>query len=170
MATIRKRKHKYQAQVRRAGFPTITKSFHMLKDAQEWSRQMEIQIDRDELTQDRSVLKETTLANLVARYLREVVPSKKSHEVETIILKAFLKHAICKKRLSDLRSSDFASYRDEKLKTIQPNSLKRQLAPLQHMFEIARTEWNLPIKENPLLHVRLDYVDCPSSYDLGLVS
>lgn len=61
MATIRKRKHKYQAQVRRSGFPTITKSFHMLKDAQEWSRQMEIQIDGDELTQDRSVLKETTL-------------------------------------------------------------------------------------------------------------
>ena len=81
MATIRKRKHKYQAQIRRSGFPTITKSFHMLKDAQEWSRQMEIQIDRDELTQDRSVLKVTTLADLVARYLREVVSSKKSREV-----------------------------------------------------------------------------------------
>ena len=42
MATIRKRGHRYQVQVQRLGVGAVSKSFHVLKDAEAWARQTEI--------------------------------------------------------------------------------------------------------------------------------
>lgn len=134
MATFRKRGRKYQAQVRRWGCPAITKSFHSLKDAKEWARHIETLQDRRELAPDLKQLEQIHLADLVVRYRNEVVPNKKGAKIETIVLNAFLRHPICKKTISNLKTADFALYRDERLKFIKPSSLKRQLAPLQNMF------------------------------------
>ena len=81
---------------------------------------------------------------------------KKGLEKERYVLNAFLRHRPCRKPLSDLHTRDFAtSYRDQRLKEIKPASLKRQLAPIHNLFEVAKDEWGLPIKENPLGKVRL---------------
>ncbi|MES0058803.1 site-specific integrase [Mesorhizobium sp. M0041] len=154
MATIRKHRDKYQVQVRRKGFPPISRSFHKLADAKEWARHIETQADRQELAPSRKELKGITLGDLVRRYRTEVVASKKGADVETIVLDAFLRHPVCRKSLIDLNTSDFASYRDERLKTIAATSLKRQLAPLNNMFELARSEWKIPLK-NPLVDLAL---------------
>jgi hypothetical protein len=66
MATIRKRGDKYQVQVRRQGVCSISKSFTMLKDAEAWARQTEIQADRHELPSDRKALTQVSLGDLVA--------------------------------------------------------------------------------------------------------
>lgn len=154
MASIRKRSGKYHVQVRRQGFPTRTKSFLQHKDAKEWARERELEADRGELESTKAELKKYTLADIVSRYLDEVVPLKKQ-SVETYFQSAFLRHRICSKRLDVLTSADFAAYRDERLETIAPISLKRQLAPISHAFEIARTEWDIPIRENPVEKLRL---------------
>ena len=93
--------------------------------------------------------------SIVTRYRDEIVPSKKGADIETIILDAFLRHPICKKRLSELTTADFAVYRDERLKTITAKTLKRQLSPLSNMFTIARIDWKLPIRQNPLAELSL---------------
>ncbi|ASP32244.1 site-specific integrase [Labrenzia sp. VG12] len=149
MASIRKRSGKYHVQVRRQGFPTQTKSFSHLKDAKEWARQKELEADRGELESSKADLKKYTLGDIVTRYLDEVVPLKKQ-SVETTTLKAFLRHPICSKRLDLLTTADFAAYRDERLQSIAPISLKRQLAPISHAFEISKTEWDIPIRDNPV--------------------
>lgn len=154
MATIRKRNGKYQVQVRRNGLLVASKTFHTRLDAREWARQTEVRIDKGELEPKKSELKKFTLADIVSRYLAEVVPQKKQ-SVEPFFLNAFLRHPICSKRLDLLTSADFAAYRDERLKTIAPISLKRQLAPISHAFEIAKTEWGIPVKENPVEKLRL---------------
>jgi len=84
-----------------------------------------------------------------------VTPAKKQPEKERYILDAFLRHPICSRRLSELRTEHFAAYRDERLKLIKPASLKRQLDPIRNMFEIARDEWGIPLRENPLAKLRL---------------
>lgn len=150
MASISKRGDKYQVRVRRKGLPTLTKAFQKLSDAKEWARYQDRLADRGELGPDRKILETTTLSSLVERYRDEIVPTKKGADVETIILNAFLKHSICKKRLSELTTADFAAYRDERLKSITGKSLKRQLSPISNMFEVARTHWKLPIRLNPL--------------------
>jgi integrase len=155
MATIRKRGAKWQVQIRRVGFPSVTRSFHVRKDAEAWARQTEVQADRSELPSDTKILHRITLGQRVERYRDTVSVKKRGYEVERIVLTAFLRHPICRRPLSHIRTEDFAAYRDERLKTISVTSLKRQLSPLHNLFEVARDEWGLPLPENPLGKLRL---------------
>jgi integrase len=70
------------------------------------------------------------------------------------MLATLLAHPICCKRLSEVRAADLVDYRDERLLRVKPVSVKRELAPIRHLFEIARDEWGLAIKENPLAKLR----------------
>jgi hypothetical protein len=92
-----------------------------------------------------------TLRELVERYRDAVVPKKRGAEIEACILNAFLRDypKLCGKALSALTPRDFAAYRDDRLQTIQPSTLSRELSPLRHMFKVASTEWGLPVR-NPL--------------------
>ena len=155
MATIRKRGTKWQVQVRRTGFPSVSRTFHNRKDAGVWARQMELRADRSELPSDAKLLQRITLGQLVERYRDTVSIKKRGYDVERIVLTAFLRHPICRKSIAQLRTEHFAAYRDERLKTIQSTTLKRELSPLQNLFEVARDEWGLPITENPLSRLRL---------------
>jgi integrase len=158
MATIRKRGTKWQVQIRRVGVRPISRSFHVLKDAETWARQMELVADRRDLPPDPKTLQRITLGQLVERYLDTVSVRKRGHHVERVVLNAFLRHSICRKPLSEVGASDFAAYRDERLTTIKTSTLKRQLAPLHNMFELAKDEWGLPFRENPLRKLRVSSV------------
>ena len=129
MATLRKRGSKWQAQVRRLGGSFLSRSFHTLKDAQAWARQIEAQADRGDLLSNPTTLEKLSLGDLVRRYRDTVSPLKKTAAAEQIVLNAFLRHPICSRRLSELRTEHFAAYRDERLRDIKPASLKRSLVP-----------------------------------------
>ena len=159
MATIRKRGNKYHVQIRLSGSPSTTKSFNTKKDAQAWARQMEIKHDQNDLLPNRNCLKHIPLSELVVRYLDEVVSRKRCGQTDAITLNAFLKHSITQTPLSEITKADFAKYRDDRLKMIKASTLKRELNPLRHMFEIAKTEWNIPLKENPLDKLKLNAPD-----------
>jgi len=159
MAAIRKRNDRWHVQVRKQGYASATKSFVLKSDAQEWAREIERQADRQELPTCRKALDQIRLSDLLIRYRDEILPDKKSAVIESIILNAFLRDPICKKKLSDLGAVDFAKYRDRRLQEITPSSLKRQLAPIRHMFQIAINEWSIPLKENPLDKVTLKAKD-----------
>ena len=159
MATIRKRGDKWQVQIRRLALRPVSRSFHVLKDAETWARQMEVQADRGESLPDSRALQRVTLGNLVERYRDTVSLKKRSYDREQISLNAFLGHSICSRHLSELRTEDFAAYRDERLKAIKPSSLRRELNPIHNLFEIARDEWGLPIRENPLDKLKLNGTD-----------
>jgi len=59
MAAIRKRTHKWQVLIRRNNL-TTSRSFHHLKDAHAWARQMEVQADRGILLPDPKALDRLT--------------------------------------------------------------------------------------------------------------
>lgn len=149
LASIRRHRDRWQVRVRRDGV-AVTKSFLLRRDAEQWARQTELKADRRELPPDIKQLSRITLAELVTRYRREVTPRKKSADTEVIVLDAFLRHPICKKRLSDLTVADFAHYRDERLLDVKVNTVRRQLNPIQNLFKVAHKEWGLPIAINPV--------------------
>ena len=155
MATIRRRGSKWQVQIRRKGLRPMARTFHASKDAETWARQMEVLADQGDLLPDARVLERVTLGDLVKRYRDTVSVSKRDHASERYILTAFLGHPMCSKRLSQVHTEDFATYRDQRLKDIKPTSLKRQLAPIHHLFELARDEWGLPLRTNPLDKLQL---------------
>ncbi|GBE43418.1 hypothetical protein BMS3Bbin10_01495 [bacterium BMS3Bbin10] len=159
MATIRKRGTKWQVQIRRTGQRSLSNSFCQRRDAESWARQMEVKADRRELPDDPKLLEGYTLGQLVQRYRDTVSIRKRGGDYERILLKAFLRHPICSRRLSELSTEDFAAYRDDRLQDIKPAPLKRQLTPIHNLFEIARDEWGLPIVENPLDRLKLHAPD-----------
>lgn len=154
MATIRKRGDRWHAQVRCEG-RQFTKSFLTRKDADLWSRQTEVEIDRAVLPDDPRHLEQHTLGDLVRRYRDTVTPSKRAANVETAVLNALLRHDICAKRMHDVSLADFTRYRDERLAEVKPRSLKRMLSPIQNLFEVARMEWGLPIKQNLVAKLKI---------------
>jgi hypothetical protein len=107
------------------------------------------------LPPDTKILNRITLSDLVLRYRDTVSIKKRGHQVERAILTAFVRHHICRKSLSQVTTEDFAAYRDERLQSVKPSTLRRQFNPLQNMFEIARIEWNFPIQKNPVRKLRI---------------
>jgi integrase len=159
MATIRRRRDKYEVQIRRSGLPHLSKSFHVLKDAQAWARHKEVQVDRRDMPVDPKALQQVTLGELVTRYRDTVSVHKRGYDVERIVLNVFLLHPICRRRLSEITAAHFARYRDERLKEVKPTTLKRQLGPIRNLFNVAREEWDLPIRDNPLAKLQFKATD-----------
>ena len=159
MASIRKRRGKWQVQIRRKGSGALSRRFHNLRDAEAWARHMEVQADRGDLPAHPAKLRKVTLGELVERYRDTVSPRKRTHKAERLVLNAFLKHAICRRPIAEVTTAHFAAYRDERLSDIKPSSVKRTLVPIHNLYEVARTEWDLPIRKNPLRKLKIDGSD-----------
>jgi integrase len=167
MATIAKRDGKFRVQIRRQGQGSISKTFTLRKDAERWARETEAAIEAGRYTkpkvegigEDAIDPNTTTLQALVERYRDAVTANKRGCASETAILNAFNRNAsLAAKKLSDITPTDWARYRDARLKEIKPISVKRQLSIFSRIYEVARAEWGLKI-DNPLASVSLEYVD-----------
>lgn len=155
MATFRKRGDLWQVQVRRINAPHVSRSFRHKADAQAWARQVELAADRRTLKDDPRILETITLEQLVNRYIEEVCPRKRAGEFEAILLTAFLRQRrICKRNLASINPSDFANYRDQRLKLCSGSTINREFAILHHLYETAKLEWGYPLFENPLGLIR----------------
>ena len=71
MASFRKKKGGWNVQVRRSGYPNLSKTFTIKTDAQAWARGAELRLERDELfiftKPDLS-----TLGDTLSRYIRDI--------------------------------------------------------------------------------------------------
>ena len=154
MATIRKRGSKWQVQIRRKHAPNLSRSFARKCDADAWGRETEVDADRRLLKHDPRILDQTTVGDLIARYRDTISINKRDAKIEMDRLSRVLKLPIAKLSLSAVDASDFAALRDARLSEVSAATMNRELAPLQHMFQIAMEEWGLPIPMNPLKLVR----------------
>ncbi|MCK1485912.1 site-specific integrase [Bradyrhizobium sp. 193] len=155
MPTIRKRGQTWQAQVRRAGYPALSKSFANRADAVAWAREKERSIDRADLPTDIKELKRLTVADLLKRYEQEITPRKRGAVFERSRIRQLLAHGMSQTRLDNLSGATATHYRDDRLKVVKPPSVRRELVILRHVFEIAKLEWGLPIRQNPVKRIRL---------------
>jgi hypothetical protein len=117
MATIRKRTSKagiasYHVQVRKKGFPSYTATFERKTDAQKWANDKEAELRqlkyfKYELHQKR------TLADVIGRYLKSVLPTKpKSEANQRVQLERWGKE-LGKEPLGTLTVAQIAAARDK---------------------------------------------------------
>lgn len=149
MATIRQRGDRYQVRIQRKGFPDVSKSFTTKEDAQKWARGIERQMDLGEF----SPVGLDTLADLIARYLKEVTPHKKGATQERYRLAGIKADRIGKLAVKDLSPVEVAAYRDRRLKDRKPVTVLHDLCTLSAVLEHARLEWSVPIT-NPVRAIR----------------
>src|SRR6187455_2472151 len=102
MATIRKLRGRWQAQVRRRGVPPRARSFDKRTDAERWARDLEAEADRSGFVADTRFAEKTTLGQLLTRYRDQVTPTKRGAHVERCRINALLRRDICHRTLAKL--------------------------------------------------------------------
>ena len=120
MATIReKEKGQWHTQVRRTGWPARTETFRTRKKAEEWARDVELQMDRG-IFVDRSAGERTTFGEIIKSYIKEVTekrPGEASRAAEKSRLERFMRDEpkLCSYAVAHLRAEHFEDYRDRRL-------------------------------------------------------
>lgn len=154
MATIRERSGRWQAIVKRKGYPQQTKSFELRKDAEKWARHVERQMDAGQWL-DRTEAEQTTVGEMLVRYGREITPGKRGAAKERYRLEAFRRSTLAKYSPAAVTGQSVAAWRDERLREVSPATALRELVLLGHVFTVAIKEWgfNLP-NGNPVERVR----------------
>jgi integrase len=150
MATIEQRTGRnglqvYRVKVRRKGSPPLTATFSKLSEAKKWA-----QVNEGAVLEGRhfktAETKRHTLADLIDRYVENVLPhkSRSSIYMQTLQLnwwKKQLGHYV----LADITPALIAEYRDKLAygnETPRANStVNRYLAALSHAFTVAVREW-----------------------------
>jgi integrase len=155
LASIRRRGTTWQAQVRRQGFPSLTRTFHSRVDAKLWARQREAELDRGYLPRNTRVLRSVTLGSLLERYRDTVTPRKRGANRELYKLRVLLRHPMAQLSLDRLNASEIAAYRDERLAVVKADTVRREMAILHHCLKLAGEEWNITIHPNPVGQIKL---------------
>jgi hypothetical protein len=148
MATIRKLRGRWQAQVRRRGMKPRCKSFDSKLEAEKWARDLEAQVDRFGAAPDTKILESTTLGELLERYQREVSPTKRGSVQEIQRIDVLRRHELAYRTMIGLSQQDIASFRDERLRSVAPSTAVRELAILSHVIEVSIRDWGLPLSRN----------------------
>jgi integrase len=163
MATIEQRlsdegKPSYRVKIRLKGHPTQTATFTRKTDAKRWAQQTETAIREGRYFQTIEASRHT-VAELITRYIREVLPFKKSAQDQRCHL-LWWKKEIGARLLSEITSATVAEYRDklrsELTRGSKPRSgatANRYLSSLSHVFTIAVREWHW-IEVNPVTKIR----------------
>uniref|UniRef100_UPI0040481303 tyrosine-type recombinase/integrase n=1 Tax=Limnohabitans sp. TaxID=1907725 RepID=UPI0040481303 len=152
MASFRQRNNKWQARIKRDGYPDQVKTFGARVDAERWARSIESEMDKGQFV-DTQEAKRTTLRELILRYVREVTPTMKSVTEDTFRLNAMARKSIANWSLANLSTALVAAYRDERLKQVSNGTVIRELAYLSSIINHARREWGINTP-NPVQHVR----------------
>ena len=152
MASFRQRGSKWQARIKRDGFPDQVKSFEAKAEAERWARSVESEMDRGSYVSYTEAQK-TTLADLIQRYMAEVLPSMKGAPEDSIRLRAICRRPICKNSIASLTPAKFAEYRDLRLTEVAAGTVVRELAYLSSIINHGRREWGIHAN-NPVALVR----------------
>ncbi len=148
MATLRKRSNgHWQARVRKAN-QSITKTFINKVDAERWAKQVEVEIQKGSYT-NLALAERTTFAEIIERYITEVLPTMRGGKADYIRLKALARRPIAKLNMVSLTVQKIAQHRDERLKEIAPATVIRELSYFSSIITFARKEWGINI-DNPV--------------------
>lgn len=154
MATITKRKTGYCVQIRRKGFAPVSRTFKTRSEAISWSNTEEAKRTGPCQFANASSLRKISFGEILQRYLNEISPNKRGHEIERFQLASVLRAPLAELSLEHLSVSAIASYRDQRLRTVKPGTVCRELGLMQHALTIASEEWGYVLAENPAAKVR----------------
>lgn len=144
----------------RTQFGKATRTFDRLSDARQWAEDTKINMRRGDLT-DYLGKRRTPFANVVDRYLDEYVPTHygqlevQRRETELHRWRQELGHlaigAVSPGHISHTRDKMLGELTRRGVKR-SPSSVKRSMAVLSHLFNVAVIEWEY-VPANPLYRV-----------------
>ena len=89
MATIRKRGSKFHVQIRKIGYPAVTKTFGSISVAKQWAKITEADMER---RLHAIIPNDLTVGELLNRYETEITPTHKGYQSEMYKVRTLRKH------------------------------------------------------------------------------
>ncbi len=164
MASINKHttdngKTTYRVRIRLKGYPVQTATFERLTDAKKWAQHTEAAI-REGRHFKTAEAKKHTFAEMVDRYIKDVLPTKPKQADKQTQQLNWWKEQIGSYLLSDVTPALIVQYRDELAsgKTYRgtkrsPATVVRYMAALSHAFTITVNEWQW-LEDSPMRKVK----------------
>ena len=150
MAYIRQRKGRWTVAIRHRRGQQIYKTFIKKSDALRFMNETETQIQTNRY-RDISEASKTTLKIVIQRYVREIIKDKADKKRERSKYNVILRSDICNKTLTELRTSDFAKFRDQRLEIgITNSTINRELSAMRVAIQTSIDEWDCWLPENPV--------------------
>lgn len=137
----------WQVRIRRVGFPAQTETLPTRKAAKEWATLREAEYHKREMTDYREADR-ITLGQLLLRY-RDGLPvdpladNSLHHRLSKIA-----RNPVCEYKMSALRPTHIAHYRDERLKLVKPATVVAELSHIASIIGHARREWDIAMPRN----------------------
>lgn len=141
MATIRKLRSKWQAQVRVRGHKPQTKSFTLKSDATAWARLIEAEIQRGVFV-DTAQAEQMSVSDAIERYLQSISDNRKQLKERSTARPVIA--ALGAVSLFNLTNQHLAEFRDEQLKQVGPTTVVHRMSLLNKVLRIACQEWSVP--------------------------
>jgi hypothetical protein len=76
-------------------------------------------------------------------------------------IRTLLAHSIAQVALNKSSPAAVAQYRDDRLRLVKSGTVRRELAIIQHCFEVAKREWGLPIPANLVQQLAIPEAEKP---------
>ena len=150
MASLKKYRGRWSVKIRRKGHRGIYETFDKISDARSFINKVESDIVQQKY-KDISEAANTTLRTILHRYIREKLKDKADKKRERSKFNVILRHDIVKRMLAELRTSDFAKYRDQRLDLgITNSTINRELSCMRVAIQTSIDEWDCWIPENPV--------------------
>ncbi len=151
MPTIIKRGDRWQARVRRQGYPPQSDTFRTKAAAERWAREVEAKMDAGGFQAVTVEARRMTLGEALTRYATEVTPRKRGSTRELQRVEAWRAHQLAARPLANIKPDDLAAHiRDREAEGCGPNTIRLELALLSHVFTVARKRWGMAGLANPV--------------------
>jgi len=129
----------WQVRIRRFGFPDQFKTFDAKKMANEWATLREAEFHKREMTDYREGDR-TTLGQLLLRYRDELQVDPLADNSLHHRLGKIARHKVAAYKMTALRPTHLADYRNERLKVGKPATVVAELSYIASVIKHARTE------------------------------
>tara|TARA_R110000868_G_scaffold113060_2_gene303814 strand:+ start:1205 stop:2170 length:966 start_codon:yes stop_codon:yes gene_type:complete len=148
MATLIPSSSKTKAVIRKQGYPTKCKTFTKRSDALVWAKKTESEMERG-LYIDNTKAKFVTLETLLDQYY-QYCQSKQLKALKFIKAHSrIIKRHLGQLKLVEVNSYQLALYRDKRLETVSPATVKIELGIVVRTIKLAVTEWGYRLNETP---------------------
>lgn len=145
MATIRKRGTSWRAEVYVHG-ARESKTFKTKQAASLWALERDAQLKGLRPS-------DATLLDVMDKYATDVSPTHKGARWEILRINAFKRFKFIKKPIQMIDVDDLIGFRNQRLTTVSPATVAREMTLLHSIFEYARLELRC-IRANPLKDVK----------------
>jgi integrase len=136
---------KWQAKIRRTGWPDQSKTFQTLEAAQQWARAIEREMDIGAFI-NRNDAEKTTFAAAANRYKAEILPSKRGMDRDIYKINQLIEK-FGPYSLASISSPMISAFRDDRLKVVAAQTVVHELNMLSRIFKACAMDWGIALPQ-----------------------